>query len=127
MGVSWYGALLPEASAGSLHRICTYVDQTNVCSEAFSGHFGLFAEPQEDPVKRSSKTLAEGTQRVHADWTTTRNPGNSRLAEALAGRDRAHAALFACVFTTRTGEIGWTAPIVLKRRRRPLKNCCFVC
>ena len=79
---------------------------TNVCSEAFSGHFGLFAEPQEDPVKRSSKTLAEGTQRVHADWTTTTNPGNSRLAEALAGRDRAHAALFACVFTTRTGEIG---------------------
>ena len=79
---------------------------TNVCSEAFSGHFGLFAEPQEDPMKRSSKTLAEGTQRVHADWTTTRNPGNSRLAEALAGRDRAHAALFACVLTTRTGEIG---------------------
>ena len=43
---------------------------------------------------------------MHADWTMTRNPGNSRLAEALAGRDRAHAALFACVFTTRTAEIG---------------------
>ena len=86
MGVSWYGALLPEASAGSLHRICTYVDQRVL--RGVLGAFRLFAEPQEDPVKRSSKILAEGTQRVHADWTTTRNPGDSRLAEVLAGQGR---------------------------------------
>ena len=58
----------------------------NVCSEALSGHFGVFAKPQEESVKRSSKNLAEGRQRVHVDWTKTRKVVGSRLVEALAVR-----------------------------------------
>ena len=40
--------------------------------EAFSGLFGVFDDSPKDTVMRSSKNLAEGTQRVRVSWTTTR-------------------------------------------------------
>ena len=55
--------------------------------EAFSGLFGVFDDSPKDPTKRSSKKLAEGTQRVRAEPTTTRKVGDHCLVEALAGRD----------------------------------------
>ena len=57
--------------------------------EAFSGLFGVFDDSPKDPVKRSSKKLAEGTQRMRAEWITSRKVGDVRLVEPLAGRDGA--------------------------------------
>ena len=47
----------------------------------------MFDDSPEDPTKRSSKKLAEGTHRVRAGWTKTRKAVDSCLVEALAGRD----------------------------------------
>ena len=55
--------------------------------EAFSGLFGAFDDPPEDPEVRSSRKLAEGSQRIWAEWITTRKVGDVRLVEPLAGRD----------------------------------------
>ena len=57
--------------------------------ETFSGLFGVFDDSPKDPVKRSSKKLPEGTQRMRAEPTTTRKVGDGCLVEALASREGA--------------------------------------
>ena len=61
----------------------------NTGFKAFARHFGVFAHPQKDRLYRFSKELAEGTQRVQVEWTTTIKVGDVCLVEALAGRDGA--------------------------------------
>ena len=69
----------------------------NVWFEAFSGLFGVFDDSPEDPTMRSSKELPEGTQRIPAEWTTTRKVDDVRLGEALAGRDGASRGHFVAI------------------------------
>ena len=72
--------------------------RVNMCEEAFSRHFGVFADSPSNPEKRSLKKVIESTQRVRASLTTTKKPVDSRLVEALAGRDglsRGHSRPFA--------------------------------
>ena len=59
----------------------------NACVEAFSGHFGVFGDSPKDPMKRSSKKLAEGTQSMRAEWSAARKPGDVRVVDALASCD----------------------------------------
>ena len=63
--------------------------QPNVCSEAFFGRFGASVKSWSDPMLRSSKELAEGTQKVRVGWTATRKPVGCGLVAALASRDGA--------------------------------------
>ena len=76
--------------------------QPNVSSEAFSGHFGVFVEPQSDPTKRSSKILLGSTEGLGADWAAARNPVASHLVEALACRERTREPPIPCVCASQT-------------------------
>ena len=47
----------------------------------------MFDDSPKDPTKRSSKKLAEGTERMRAEWITMTKVGDVRLVQPLAGRD----------------------------------------
>ena len=71
-------------------------------SEAFSGHFDVFAGSWRDPTKQSSKMVEDGTQGLTADQIAPRNSHGELLVEALASYEHLSTPPITCVCASQT-------------------------